>query len=193
MELIKKLLVTFCLVVSSSCYHVVNTIGDDNDRISSVGAAKKRDVGPELLYMNDETIDIESSPAMEFYDTLTTSEDELKDDKSAKKKTTTTRAPAQSRTITFKYSDENDDDIFASNQFNEAFEKEMKRREQLLSRLQDQSRRIAKVQHEIFRVQKENNIVKKEVEEKKEDFWTALCRITKKIAKGFLRFFGIDF
>lgn len=187
MELIKKVLLTFCLFTSSSCYHLLNTVGINNDRMSSVAATSKKNVGAELLYMSDAAFDsIESSPVVDFYDTLTI-ENEMKDDKK--------KAPAQSRTIKFDEENGNDDDIFGSKQFNEGFEKEMKRRENLLARLQDQSRRIARVQLEIQNnrnkyeeIYNNNNIYKPK---EKEDFWTGVCRITKSIFNGFLNFFGI--
>lgn len=157
--------------------------------MSSVAATSKKNVGAELLYMSDAAVDsIESSPVVDFYDTLTI-ENEMKDDKK--------KAPAQSRTIKFDEEENgDDDDIFGSKQFNEGFEKEMKRRENLLARLQDQSRRIARVQLEIQNNRNKyediynnnNNIYKPKA---KEDFWTGVCRITKSIFNGFLNFFGI--
>lgn len=183
--IIEKIFMTFCFVVSSSCYHVFHTAGkDEMDFVELAKKSNKKEL-PELVYMNDGIInDMESleTPEDKFYDTLE-EENERKIDKSAKRKTST---PTQPINI-------DDDDIFGSSLFNEAFEKEMKRREQLLSRLQDQSKRIARIQHEMRRQHKEIKNIEQDEDryDKKEDFWTGVCRISKTILRGFFNFFGI--
>lgn len=175
----RKVFLMLLLTMSASCRHIVDV---QNDGI----AFNEPESDDDILFIRDEISGIvsdndddnETSPVVEFYD-------ENKDMKESKEN------EATKINLNLKFKSQVDDIA----DFNSAFERELKRKELLLKRYQDQSRRIAKIQHEV-RLQEENTIKKKYqkpsnlYDDNEDDFWSIICKAGRSIVEGFLKFFG---
>lgn len=203
----RKIFVTLLLAMSASCLHLIGVENDifQNDGITFDETPTSDD---EITFIRGEISDIIPSDEIEIDEEVQMTPVEIEEEFYDENKTTSKREEHEDKGIEAKSGilkiRSHVDDIA---EFNKAVERELARKDILMKRYQDQSRRMAKIQHEIRRHEEKYNQHQKNkipkfphnhqttLDNKPkpiENFWTVLCGIGRAIFGNIMKFLGIN-
>jgi hypothetical protein len=180
-----KVFVTLLLAMSASSLHLVGI--DENFQNDEIVFEEEPASDDEITFIRGEISDIFPSDEVDKVDEMVEEEFDVEN------KTTENEEMNKKSGILKIRSHAND-----ITEFNKAVERELTRKDFLIKRYQEQSRKMEKIQAEIRRQNEKYNPRKifnsrpiEEEKPKEHSFWEVICGIARTLVGGFLTFFGI--